>query len=122
MISFIGLDMAWRIDGNHSGIAVMEGDAHQVCLAAISRDVTSMAGVVDFVAAHSQSDAVVAIDAPLVIKNATGQRDCERLITSHFGRFHARCHPSNLGHPHTAIGGRVVSDLEKRGVRVRLPE
>jgi hypothetical protein len=36
MISFIGLDMAWQIDGNHSGIAVMEGDAHQVRLAAIS--------------------------------------------------------------------------------------
>ncbi len=104
MTSFIGLDMAWQIDGNHSGIAVMEGDADQVRLAAISRDLTSMAGVVDFVATHSPSDAVVAIDAPLVVKNATGQRDCERLITHHFGRFHAGCHPSNLGHPHTAIG------------------
>jgi predicted RNase H-like nuclease len=72
MISFIGIDMAWRIDGNHSGIAVMEGDAHQVCLAAISRDVTSMAGAVDFVASHSSSNEVMAIEELLVVKNAIG--------------------------------------------------
>ncbi len=115
MTSFIGIDMAWKIDGNHSGIAIMEGDSEQVRLTMLSADITSMAGVVDFVADHAATDAVVAIDAPLVVRNATGQRDCERLITSHFGRFHAGCHPSNLGHPHTAIGGRVVSELVKRG-------
>jgi predicted RNase H-like nuclease len=115
MISFIGLDMAWRIDGNHSGIALMEGDDEHVRLEKISSDVTSMAGVVSFIATHSSADAVVAIDAPLVVKNATGQRDCERLITAHFGRNHAGCHPSNLGHPHTTIGGRVVIELEKSG-------
>ncbi len=85
------------------------------CLERVSADITSKTGVVDFIAAHASADAVVAIDAPLVVKNATGQRDCERLITSHFGRYHAGCHPSNLAHPHTAIGGRVVGELEKRG-------
>ena len=115
MTAFIGLDMAWQIDGNHSGIAVMEGDAHQVCLAAISRDVTSVAGVVDFIAAHSPSDAVVAIDAPLVVKNATGQRDCERLISTRFGKYDASCHTSNLGRPHATTGMKLVGDLEKNG-------
>jgi len=40
--SFIGLDMAWRIDGNPSGIAVMVGNANHVHLQSISTDVTSM--------------------------------------------------------------------------------
>ena len=113
--SFIGLDMAWRIDGNHSGIAVMVGNATHVHLQSISTDVTSMTGVVNFVAAHASADAVVAIDAPLVVNNATGQRECERIITGRFGSFHAGCHASNLGHPHTAIGGRLVDELVKRG-------
>jgi predicted RNase H-like nuclease len=113
--SFIGLDMAWRIDGNHSGIAVMEGDAEQVRLTRVSADVTSMAGVVDLIRDHASTDTVVAIDAPLVIKNEKGQRDCERLINSHFGRYHAGCHSSNLEHPHTAVGSRVVSALERIG-------
>ena len=115
MTSFIGLDMAWQVDGNHSGIAVMEGDAHEVCLAAISREVTSMAAVVDFIAAHSPSDAVVAIDAPLVVKNTTGQRDCERLISTRFGKYDASCHTSNLGRPHATTGMKLVGDLEKSG-------
>lgn len=107
--------MAWRIDGNHSGIAVMQGDAQQVRLERVSTDITSMFAVINFITAYSSANSVVAIDAPLVVKNATGQRDCERLITRHFGRYHAGCHPSNLGHPHTAIGGRVVSELETKG-------
>jgi predicted RNase H-like nuclease len=115
MISFIGLDMAWRIDGNHSGIAVMEGDAHQVCLAAISRDVTSMAGVVDFVTAHSLTDSVVAIDASLIVNNATGQRPCEKLISTRFGKYDAACHTSNLGRPHATTGMQLVGELEKSG-------
>ena len=115
MKSFIGIDMAWRIDGNHSGIAVMRGDEHRVQLVAKSSDVTSMAGVVDFVASHWSADTVIAIDASLVIKNETGQRPCETLIGKHFGRFHASCHTSNLGRPHAQTGMRLVTALEKRG-------
>jgi predicted RNase H-like nuclease len=39
---------------------------------------------------------VVAIDAPLVVANATGQRPCEGLVSRAFGRFGASCHTSNL--------------------------
>ena len=74
MNSFIALDMAWRIDGNHSGIAVMSGDAWGLRLDALSKDVQSRATALNFIAAHASPNAVVAIDAPLVVKNATGQR------------------------------------------------
>lgn len=42
---------------------------------------------------------VVAIDAPLVVPNQTGQRTCERLIGRAFGRFHASAHTSNRTRP-----------------------
>jgi len=38
----------------------------------------------------------IAVDAPLIIKNQTGQRDCERAIGREYGSRHASCHTSNL--------------------------
>jgi predicted RNase H-like nuclease len=115
MTSFIGLDMAWRIDGNHSGIAVMEGDELKVRLTEVSADVTSMAAVVDFVSNRSPPDTVVAIDASLIVKNATGQRPCEKLISSRFGKYGASRHTSNLGRPYAMTGMKLVKELEKNG-------
>jgi predicted RNase H-like nuclease len=115
MTSFIGIDMAWRIDGNHSGIAVMEGDTAQVRLATVSADVISMAAVVDFVSAHSPPDAVAAIDASLIVKNTTGQRPCEKSLSVRFGKYDASCHTSNLGCPHATTGMKLVKELEKSG-------
>lgn len=40
-------------------------------------------GVVDFVASHACTDAVVAIDAPLVVKNATGQKEGLAILQQH---------------------------------------
>lgn len=117
MTSFIGIDMAWKIDGNHSGIAIMEGDSEQVRLTMLSADITSMTGVVDFVADHASSDAVVAIDASLVVKNETGQRPCETLIGKSFGRYDASCHTSNLGRPCATTGMRLVGALERLNFR-----
>lgn len=41
--------------------------------------------------------AFLAIDAPLVIANATGTRPVDRLTHRLFHREHAVCHPANLG-------------------------
>lgn len=38
----------------------------------------------------------VAIDAPLIIRNQIGQRECERAIGREYGARHASCHTSNL--------------------------
>jgi predicted RNase H-like nuclease len=114
---FIGIDMAWRIDGNHSGIAVMRGDSQQVSLAAVSTDVVSRDGVVAFVRAQSTVDTVVAIDASLVVNNPVGQRRCETAIAAEFGRYHASCHTSNLGRPFATTGMELVAALGSQGFR-----
>lgn len=117
LTSFVGIDMAWRIDGNHSGIAVMAGDELQVRLEAVSTEIASMTAVVEYVTQHAGADAVVAIDASLVVRNETGQRACERMIAREFGRYHAACHPSNLGRPHATTGMELVRALERSGFR-----
>src|SRR5207247_10288913 len=41
-------------------------------------------------------DMIIAIDAPLIVRNATGRRACERAISRCCGAHHAAAHSSNL--------------------------
>jgi predicted RNase H-like nuclease len=109
--TFIGVDLAWKTEGNHSGIAVLEGDARQVELRALADGLVSMAGVVDFIKSHSNAASVVAVDAPLIVNNATGQRPCETLISKHFGRYDAGCHTSNTAKQYADTGMKLVNAL-----------
>ncbi len=111
--SFIGVDLAWRSDGNHSGIAVLIGNDQQVRLTAIADGVTSMAGVVEFIASHATLNSVIAVDASLVVRNQTGQRPCETLIAKQFGKYHASCHTTNLKRAYARAGMNLVAALEK---------
>jgi predicted RNase H-like nuclease len=112
---FIGVDLAWKIDGNHSGIAVLTGDERRVRLTAISEHVLSMAGILEFIARHARRDCVVAIDASLVVRNQSGQRPCETLIARTFGRHHASCHTTNLTRPYATTGMQLVAALALQG-------
>ena len=47
----------------------------------------------------SSGDCLVAIDAPLVVRNATGNRPCEAALNRDFARFDAGAHPSNTRKP-----------------------
>jgi predicted RNase H-like nuclease len=91
---FIGLDLAWSAR-NLTGAAVVEGDP------AVGRLVASgLLGdddqVVEFVLEHAGAGpAIVAIDAPLVVRNPTGRRRAEALIGAAFSRYEAGAHPAN---------------------------
>jgi predicted RNase H-like nuclease len=113
--TFIGVDLAWKVDGNHSGIAVLRGNERRVRLTAISQHVLSMAAVLEFIARHAQPDCVLAIDASLVVRNQSGQRPCETLIAKTFGRHHASCHTSNLTRPYATTGMQLVAALADQG-------
>jgi predicted RNase H-like nuclease len=113
--TFIGVDLAWKTEGNHSGIAVLVGDERQVELRAFAEGLVSMAGVVDFIVSNSNADSVVAVDASLVVKNATGQRPCETLISKHFGRYDAGCHTSNTEKLYADTGMNLVKALFRHG-------
>jgi predicted RNase H-like nuclease len=112
---FIGVDLAWQSDKNHSGIVVLQGDSQGVTLVDYSTGIATLQEVVAYILAHATTDTVIAIDAPLVIKNVTGQRPCENLISRRFGRYHASAHTSNLTRYPNAGSVYLVHLLEQHG-------
>lgn len=112
---FLGLDLAWKVDGNNSAIAVLTGDEHVIQLKTISDELRSLLDIESFVEAHSGPTTVLAVDASLVVKNVTGQRRCETLIGKLFGRYHASCHTTNLARPYAPTGERLIGALKSHG-------
>ena len=94
--TFIGIDLAWRSDRNHTGAAALCGTSHGAYLRAVSGSIRSLDAVRDFIEEHSTAQTVTAVDAPLIIKNASGQRACETAIGRRYGARDASCHTSNL--------------------------
>jgi predicted RNase H-like nuclease len=113
--TFIGVDLAWKSEGNHSGIVVARGDARGATMEAYSVGVSSLEAVQEYILSHSSPHIVVAIDAPLIIANETGQRPCERLVSQLFGGRHAGAHTSNLGLYPNAGSARLAQVLQEAG-------
>ena len=72
-------------------------------------------------APYTEGPCVVAIDAPLIVTNPTGNRPAEAALNSDFARFDAGAHPSNTGKPEFPTGlvargsaGRLGLDLDPR--------
>jgi predicted RNase H-like nuclease len=97
-ITCIGLDLAWS-PRNPTGAAVLRGDANSGVLIE-----TALLGelnqIVAYVARHAgDGPALVAVDAPLRVPNATGRRPAEELLGQVFRAYDAGAHPANRGLP-----------------------
>nr|WP_297429397.1 DUF429 domain-containing protein [uncultured Actinotalea sp.] len=91
----LGIDLAWS-HRNRTGVAALDDDGILVASASVRTDDEIAA----FVGTHARGAVVVAaLDAPLVVPNATGQRPCEAQVTREFRAFHAGCHPANRSWP-----------------------
>lgn len=113
--TFIGIDLAWQSDRNHSGIVVARGDDSGATAHFASAGIATLDGVARFVLDHATTNTVVAIDAPLIIRNANGQRPCETEVSKRFGAFHAGAHSTNLDKYPDAPPCRLVATLEREG-------
>lgn len=118
---FVGIDLAWQADRNPSGVAVLEGDASGARLVALHAPVQPLADVLRAVDGATPGPAFVAADAPLVIVNERGARDCERALGRRYAARHAACHPSNLTLYPDAAGVRLGAHLAMRGFRHAVP-
>ena len=76
---FVGVDLAWG-ELNQSGIAVIHTDGRLLHVG-VAQDDSSIA---DAVAPYISDECLVAIDAPLIVKNATGHRSCEAALNRDF--------------------------------------
>ncbi|GIV21345.1 MAG: hypothetical protein KatS3mg023_3096 [Armatimonadota bacterium] len=118
----MGIDLAWG-NRNPSGLAILrwQGEAlHEVTPAQLP---VTDEQICQAVAAQDDGGTlVIAIDAPLIVPNFSGERPVEREMRRRFARCHATCHPANrqlLGDP--PRGERLCTLLaEKLGVQVML--
>ncbi len=100
MMRFIGVDLAWTARGG-TGLCAIEENSVQA-----SDRVGSDEELLRWLRPLVKDDVVVAIDAPLIVRNLTGRRRAERLISRCFGAYHASAHSANLGLPSFREGVR----------------
>jgi predicted RNase H-like nuclease/ppGpp synthetase/RelA/SpoT-type nucleotidyltranferase len=106
---FVGLDLAWG-ERKPTGVAVLDADGRLVHLAAAQDDSSILAEI----RPYAGGDCLVAIDAPLIVTNLTGQRSCETELNRDFAKFQAGAHPANKGKPEfadTPRGARIAEAL-----------
>jgi len=87
-----GVDLAWGMRAR-TGIALTDDQGALVRSASVTTDGEIAAFL------SGSAPAVIAIDAPIVVTNERGMRDCERELSRDFRRFHAGTHPTNLSQP-----------------------
>jgi len=106
---FVGLDLAWG--GNRpTGVAVLDEHGELLHVSAQGTDEEIVAAVRPYVG----GGCVVGIDAPLVVRNATGNRAAEAALNRDFARFDAGAHPVNTGRAElstTPRGARIAVAL-----------
>ena len=107
---FVGLDLAWG-PRKPTGIAAVDDTGRLVFAGAATDDDDIRAAL----APYLRDDCLLAIDAPLIVTNPTGQRPAERQLNADFGRFQAGAHPTNTGKPEFADGprgARIADDFD----------
>lgn len=80
---FLGIDLAWREDGK-SGVATLEEDG-TISEAGLQADLRATVAWISNQAGQA-ADQLLFVDAPLVVPNATGQRECERQVGERYWR------------------------------------
>jgi predicted RNase H-like nuclease/ppGpp synthetase/RelA/SpoT-type nucleotidyltranferase len=118
-LHLVGIDLAWG-DRQPTGLAVLDESGRLVHIGAVRTDDE----IETALAPYADGGCVVAIDAPLIVRNATGNRPAEAALNRDFARFDAGAHPSNTAKPEFAdgtrgqrIAGRLGLDLNPRSGR-----
>lgn len=95
MVKLAGVDLAWQSKRNPTAIAVGELSGDMLQVSAIHENLFTIDAVQSCLLSIQNLDGI-AIDAPLIIKNQTGQRQCERDLGKQYSARRASCHTSNL--------------------------
>lgn len=108
---FVGIDLAWG-ENRPTGVAVLTADGGLQFVGAALHDGEIIAAVSPYV----QGECLVAIDAPLIVTNPTGQRPAERALNADFGGFDAGAHSANTGIPVFSSGVRGARIADALGL------
>jgi predicted RNase H-like nuclease len=91
---FVGLDLAWG-EKKQTGVAAVASDGRLLDVGIAQDD----ASIIDAIAPYVGDDCIVAIDAPLIVKNTGGYRQAETAYNRDFQKFDAGAYPANTGNP-----------------------
>ena len=91
---FVGVDLAWG-RRKPTGLAALDDEGRLLHVSAVRTDDEIRTALAPYVGGAC----LVAIDAPLIVRNAAGNRPAEAALNRDFARFHAGAHPSNTGKP-----------------------
>ncbi|MCK4292576.1 MAG: DUF429 domain-containing protein [Planctomycetes bacterium] len=108
-----GVDLGWKAKGTNSAVAIGELQKNRFCITDVITSLT-VDEVTKALFAHSNIFGL-GIDAPLIINNYSGQRTCERLLSSDYGNRKASCHSSNLTHYPDPTGVDLAKKLLLKG-------
>ncbi|MEZ0580303.1 DUF429 domain-containing protein [Nocardioides sp. MH1] len=118
---YVGVDLAWG-ERKPTGLAVVDDGGHLLHVSAARSDDE----IVETLTPYVEGDCLVAIDAPLIVVNAEGNRPAEAALNKDFARFDAGAHPSNTGKPEFSgqprgarIAARLGLDMNPRSGRSR---
>jgi predicted RNase H-like nuclease len=113
-MKFIGIDLGWT--SGFSGLCCLNWDHNQLTLLDLTRfqPIEKVLDWIDSWVSPTES-ALIAVDAPTLIPNATGARVPDRLTHKYFGRYHAGCYPANLDRPFASRTVGFGLSLEQRG-------
>jgi predicted RNase H-like nuclease len=101
---FLGVDLAWA-DGpdaafsSETGLAVLDSDG-AVIEAGWAQGLDTTLEWIE--RATAGADALMFVDAPLVVNNPSGQRPCERQVGQRYGRWQVSANTTNTATPHQA--------------------
>ena len=108
----IGIDLAWG-ERNESGCAELAWDGKDLVLKRLALR-ESIDDIVKWIE-PDRGDWVAAVDAPLVVSNAKGQREAEAEVSAAYRRYDAGAHSTNLDADKKHRGVQLRERLEKRG-------
>lgn len=108
---FVGVDLAWG-RRNPTGLAALDDAGSLLDVGRATTDDEILA----WLRPHTAGPCRVGVDAPIVVPNPSGLRECERLVGRYFGRFGASCHPANAGMPAFSGGTRAQRLLDALGL------
>ncbi len=113
-MKFLGIDLGWS--SGASGLCCLELSNGCLHLLDLNRQQTTT-DILNWVDkwAPPTEPAIIAVDAPTLIPNATGMRLPDKLTHQHFRHYHAGCYPANLGRPFAQRTVEFGLSLESRG-------
>lgn len=114
----LGVDLAWGqgrpgVPPKETGVVSVEVDG-TIIDAGWTRGVTATASWME---QWATDDTIAMIDAPLVVTNPAGMRECEKEIGRRYGRWKVSANASNLGLGGTLAGTVLAGELAASGWR-----